>query len=161
MLVVVNDRPRRSSGQCGHRARAGARVRSNHYTQRPHACRERMQCGDETDTDSNAYLVIELRLVKVSQDGHISRIVRTCPTQRYSRHFDGTETQNLNDTRNSSFVRSLLFINGSSVVLYIRSHCYANVFVCIVFASQIWEAKLQSLIGVLRRCYIFALHSIP
>lgn len=34
-----------------------------------------MQCGDETDTDSNAYLVIEIQFVKVSQDGQISRIV--------------------------------------------------------------------------------------
>lgn len=37
--------------------------------------RERMRPGDETDTDSNAYLVIELQFVKVSQDGRISRIV--------------------------------------------------------------------------------------
>lgn len=45
------------------------------HTIRPPAGRERMQCGDETDTDSNAYLVIELQFVKVSQDGSISRIV--------------------------------------------------------------------------------------
>lgn len=45
------------------------------FTLRSRAYCERMQCGDETDTDSNAYLVIELQLVKVSQDGHISRIV--------------------------------------------------------------------------------------
>ncbi|KAH9630642.1 hypothetical protein HF086_007066 [Spodoptera exigua] len=41
---------------------------------RPHADCERMQCGDETDTDSNAYLVIEIQFVKVSQDGQISHI---------------------------------------------------------------------------------------
>lgn len=34
-----------------------------------------MQSGDETDTDSNAYLVIEIQFVKVSQDGQISHIV--------------------------------------------------------------------------------------
>jgi hypothetical protein len=53
----------------------GECVKSLYLQKRPHAHRERMQRGDETDTDSNAYLVIELQLVKVSQDGHISRIV--------------------------------------------------------------------------------------
>lgn len=47
------------------------------HTKRPLAARERMQRGDETDTDSNAYLVIELHFVKVSQVGCISRVLCT------------------------------------------------------------------------------------
>lgn len=44
-------------------------------TKAPHARRERMQCGDETDTDSNVDLVIELHHVKVSQDGGVLHCV--------------------------------------------------------------------------------------
>lgn len=62
----------------------------------PHADHERIQCGDETDTDSNAYLVIEIQFVKVSQDCHISLNVHV-QLLRYSRYFDSTEVEKLRD----------------------------------------------------------------
>lgn len=58
-------------GHSPHPNKLPGHTAAEHRTKPPHASRERMQCSDETDTDSNVYLVIELQYVKVSQDGNI------------------------------------------------------------------------------------------
>ncbi|CAB3238928.1 unnamed protein product [Arctia plantaginis] len=69
-----------------------------------------MQCGDETDTDSNAYLVIEIQFVKVSQDGQISRIVSV--PLRVTLDILTAPKPKSQKTRNSSFAESSLFTNN-------------------------------------------------
>ena len=86
-------------------------IRLSLHKTRPHADCERMQCGDETDTDSNAYLVIEIQFVKVSQDGQISHIV-SVPLRHTLDILTAPKPKSRKIlTCNSSFADSSLFSN--------------------------------------------------
>lgn len=93
-----------------------------------------MQRGDETDTVSNAYLVIELHFVKVSQVGCISRIVYGLLRGTFG-VFTAPKPISYLITCNSSFTESSSHCSRMSVLgTYVL---YVYVLVCNVYCVRV------------------------